>query len=65
VRQFLLTQIDLKIPNGTVLSLTNSKGEESIWMIYYLEEISASGYNRYIVLKMTHYLTWTARDGSV
>ena len=33
-------------------------------MIYYLENIRASGYNRYIVLKMTHYLTWTARDGS-
>jgi len=34
------------------------------WMIYYLENIKASGYNRYIVLKMTHFLTWTARDGS-
>jgi hypothetical protein len=33
-------------------------------MIYYLENIKASGYNRYIVLKMTHFLTWTARDGS-
>ena len=33
-------------------------------MIYYLEEIKASGYNRYIVLKMTHSLSWTARDGS-
>jgi hypothetical protein len=32
-------------------------------MVYYLENIKASGYNRYIVLKMTHYLTWTARDG--
>ena len=34
------------------------------WLVYYLEDIKASGYNRYIVLKMTHYLTWTARDGS-
>ena len=34
-------------------------------MIYYLENIKASGYNRYIVLKMTHYLKWTARDGSI
>jgi hypothetical protein len=33
-------------------------------MIYYLENIKASGYNRYVVLKMTHYLTWTARDGT-
>ena len=26
--------------------------------------MKASGYNRYIVLKMTHHLTWTACDGS-
>jgi hypothetical protein len=32
-------------------------------MVYYLENIKASGYNRYIVLKMTHYLTWIGRDG--
>jgi len=33
-------------------------------MVYYLETIKASGYNRYIMLKMTHFLEWTARDGS-
>jgi hypothetical protein len=33
------------------------------WMIYWLENIKASGYNRYVVLKMTHTITWTARDG--
>jgi hypothetical protein len=44
--------------------IPNKDGELIPWMIYYLEEIKASGYNRYIVLKMTHYLTWTARDGS-
>ena len=33
------------------------------WLIYYLEDIKASGYNRYIVLKMTHYLTWNNRQG--
>lgn len=38
--------------------------EEERWMVYYLENIKASGYNRYIMLKMTHFLTWTARDGS-
>jgi hypothetical protein len=31
-------------------------------MVYYLENIKASGYNRYIVLKMTHFLTWTGPD---
>jgi hypothetical protein len=34
-------------------------------MIYYLEDIKASGYNRYIVIKMTHYLTWKDRSGVV
>lgn len=63
-RQYLLTKIDLNIPNGTILFLTDKDNIEQPWMIYYLENIKASGYNRYIVLKMTHYLTWTARDGS-
>ena len=63
-RQYLLTKVDLNIPNGTILNIVNKDGDEQQWMIYYLEEIKASGYNRYIVLKMTHYLTWIARDGS-
>lgn len=63
-RQYLLTKVDLNIPNGTILMLTDKDGIEQPWMIYYLENIKASGYNRYIVLKMTHLLTWTARDGS-
>jgi hypothetical protein len=28
------------------------------WMVWWLEQIEASGYNRYVVLKMTHYLEW-------
>ena len=42
----------------------NKDNIEVPWMVYYLEEIKASGYNKYIVLKMTHSLSWTARDGS-
>ena len=63
--QYLLTKIDLNIPSGTVLWLTDKDGIEQPWMIYYLENIKASGYNRYIVLKMTHHLTWTDRSGTV
>ena len=63
--QYLLTKIDLNIPSGTVLWLTDKDGIEQPWMIYYLENIKASGYNRYIVLKMTHHLTWTDRSGIV
>ncbi len=61
----LLTERQVEIPSGTILNITNQKDEESVWMIYYKEEIATSGYNKYIVLKMTHYLTWTAKDGSL
>ncbi len=62
--QYLLTKVDVDIPNGTVLFIPDKDGKQQPWMIYYLENIKASGYNRYVVLKMTHYLTWTARDGT-
>ena len=64
VRQYLLTRINLNIPNGTILMLKDKDNIEVPWMIYYLEDIKASGYNRYIVLKMTHNIAWIARDGS-
>ena len=60
--QYLLTKIDLNIPNGTVLEITDKDGVKQPWMIYYLENIKASGYNRYIVLKMTHLIRWQSRD---
>jgi hypothetical protein len=56
--------VDLDIPNGTILELLDKNNVKQPWMIYYLENIKASGYNRYIVLKMTHMLKWIARDGS-
>lgn len=62
--QYLLTKVDVNIPNGTVLMIPDKDGQQRPWMVYYLEDIKASGYNRYIMLKMTHYLSWTARDGS-
>lgn len=63
--QYLLTEVDVNIPNGTVLFIPDKDNIEKPWMIYYLESIKASGYNRYIVVKMTHFLTWRARDGSI
>ena len=61
---YLLTDIDVNIPNGTILQIPNKNGILKPWMVYYLEHIKASGYNRYIMLRMTHYLTWVARDKS-
>ena len=62
--QYLLTDIHLNISSGTVLEIPNKDGELKAWMIYWLENIKASGYNRYVVLKMSHFISWTARDGS-
>lgn len=62
--QYLLTDVNLDMPNGTILEIPNKNLELQPWLVYYLEDRKASGYNRYIVLKMTHYLTWTDRDGN-
>lgn len=62
--QYLLTKTNINMPNGTILMIPDKDKIKKPWLVYYLEDIKASGYNRYIVLKMTHYLTWTARDGS-
>lgn len=61
--QYLLTDVHLDMPNGTILFIPDKDMELCPWMIYYLEDIKASGYNRYIVIKMTHYLIWKDREG--
>ena len=61
---YLLTRTNLIMPNGTILRLPDQEGNMRHWMVYYLEKIKTSGYNRYIMLRMTHFLTWKARNGS-
>lgn len=61
--QYLLTRVSLDIPNGTILMIPDKDRIEQPWLVYWLESIKASGYNRYIVLKMTHFITWRDRDG--
>ena len=61
--QYLLTDVHLDIPNGTILFIPDKNSEPKPWLIYYLEDLKASGYNRYIVLKMTHLLSWIDRNG--
>ena len=60
---YLLTRVDINIPNGTILMIPNKDEILNPWMVYYLEAIKASGYNRYIMLKMTHFLSWKDRQG--
>ena len=58
-RAYLLTRVNLDIPYGTILMIPNKNMDLVPWMIYWLEEMKASGYNRYVVLKMTHTITWS------
>lgn len=64
--QYLLTRRNLQIPAGTIIEIPsdNNSSEVTRWMVYWLENIRASGYNRYIVLKMTHLLQWEDREGN-
>lgn len=55
---YLLTKNDVIIPNGTVLMIQSKDNTVTPWMIWWLEHIESSGYNKYVVLKMTHYLKW-------
>lgn len=60
---YLLTSVQLDLPNGTILMIPDKNKECQPWMVYYLEEIHASGYNRYTMLRMTHYITWKDKEG--
>ena len=60
--QYLLTRVSLNIPNGTILMIPDKDNVEKPWLVYWLESMKASGYNRYIVLRMTHYITWRDRE---
>lgn len=55
---YLLTRRDLNIPSGTILMIESQDGTSKPWMVWWKEEIEASGYNRYVVLKMSHLLSW-------
>lgn len=62
--QYLLTRVSLNIPSGTILMIPDKDNIEQPWLVYWLESIKSSGYNRYIVLKMTHGITWRDREGN-
>ena len=62
---YLLTRTNLELGNGTILMLPSKNEELRPWMVYYLEDVIARGYNRYILLKMTHLLTWKDREGNI
>ena len=60
--QYLLTRVSLNLPTGTILMIPDKNSELQPWLVFWLESIKASGYNRYVLLKMTHYITWRDRN---
>lgn len=65
---YLLTEVDINLPEGTMLYLPDHPerggGNYEWWMVYYRDEHKATGYNRYIMLRMNRLIEWIARDGS-
>lgn len=61
---YLLTRVNLDIPNGTILMIPDKNKIEIPWLVYWLENIKASGYNKYILLKMTHFIHWKDNEGN-
>lgn len=61
--QYLLTRVGLNIPNGTILMIPDKDYDLQPWLVYWMESIKASGYNRYIVLKLNHCISWCDRNG--
>lgn len=61
---YLLTRTDVHLPAGEIFMITNYNEKTIPWMVFYLETMKASGYNRYIMLKMTHEVSWIDRTGA-
>ena len=59
---YLLTKTDINIPSGTILMIQSKNDSVTPWMVWWLERVESSGYNKYVVLKMTHYLKWKYGD---
>ena len=62
--QYLLTRVSLNLPSGTILMIPDKNSELKPWLVFWLESIKASGYNRYVLLKMSHEITWRDCNGN-
>ena len=51
---YLLTQTTLKLPGGTVLEIKGMDGIVDKWMVFWEEDMQASGYNRYVMLRLNY-----------
>lgn len=57
---YLLTRINEPLKSGTIVFLPDQWGNRNPWMVFYLEDIPVSGYNRHIMLRMTHLVEWVS-----
>lgn len=60
--QYLRTRTDVLLKPGTIFSVENKKGQTNDWMVYWFEQIASSGYHKYVVLRLTHEISWVGRD---
>lgn len=57
---YLLTRINEPLKSGDIVFIPDQWGNKNPWMVFYLEEIPVSGYNRHIMLKMSHMVEWVS-----
>lgn len=56
---YLLTRISDVLAPGDIIAVQNQNGTTNYWLVWWLEQIESSGYNRYVVLRLNYELTWT------
>lgn len=61
--QWLLVDLDKRYESGTIFNIQKDDCEDSYWMVWYERETRSKGYNKYLMLRMTHLINWYDRDG--
>lgn len=56
---YFKTRKDVVIAPGSLFFFE----EDTPWMVYYLDDNKPRGYNKYVMLKMTHLIYWKDREG--
>lgn len=60
--QYLLTRLNVNLPNGFVFEVTDKDLTTNHWMIWWKENSVSSGYNKYVVLRASHLICWKGGD---
>lgn len=58
IMQYLLTRLTTKLHGGELIRILDQDGRDKTWMVYWLEYIEASGYNRYVLIDTNYVLKW-------